>query len=684
MNRNLSALALAAVILLTGCNRDPGGGSSTSDPSRESSFALSSAGASSSDAESSQPSNTQSEEEKYKNAPAPAPASDTKPDDYDTAPVPFRNDTDEFYRQVKELPVPSEHAFDVQNFKSYGFTFRKLNIDGIQLYEAKSDDGQIKPLVIQIHGSGWHKDANVAMDWASAEDVCVVSIDAAGSGESRDGPLQAPAAWMETVKDIDTLIEYYNTVPDVDARNFGLTGSSMGGNISEYYTMYGKYKPRAICIENASADLTNEEASWDCFNKGASGQPPVWEESELWAFTSATAPLAHTECFKDIPMFICVGADDDTHSPANMEKFKNAVEALGNDKIVFHRFENVGHEVPPSWENNERKDFFELMRSPVSEIPDPQPSESQPGSDPDPQPSGGRDGSVIASNTKPGDYDTTPVPFQNEIDKFDKQVKEYTVPLGEDGYDSYHIEQGYKARKLDIGGVQLYEVKKDDGRKKPLVIQIHGGFDCKHLGIALDYAQEGVCCLSVDVAGSGESPDGPLQAPAAWMEAVKDIDILIEYYNTISDVDAENFGLLGFSMGANISELYTIYGKYKPKAICIENASADTTNEGSSWDCFSKGQNALTPIWEESEMWKFTAAIAPLAHTECFKDIPMFICVGAEDDTHSPANMEKFKNAVAALGNDKIVYHAFEGVGHETPQSWADNERRDFFEFMRS
>ena len=293
---------------------------------------------------------------------APVPASNTKPEDYSTEPVGFKTNIDKFNKQVKEFPIPDEHKNDYDYNTSVGISVKKLEIDGIPLYEGKRDDGELKPLVIQLHGGGWHKDFDFATCEASDENVCAVTIDCSGNGESQDGPLQAPAAWMETVKDIDTLIEYYNTIPDVDATHFGLIGYSMGGNISEYYTMYGKYKPTAICLENASADTTGEGCAWDCFNKGVGGQPSIWTEEQLWKFTAATAPLAHTECFKDIRMYICVGELDDTHSPANMEKFKNAVEALGNKNIVYHLFKGVGHETPESWRQNEERAFFKTMR----------------------------------------------------------------------------------------------------------------------------------------------------------------------------------------------------------------------------------------------------------------------------------------------------------------------------------
>lgn len=290
-------------------------------------------------------------------------ASNTKPEDYSIKPVEFQTEIDKFYKQVKELPIPDEHKSDSEYDKNNGFSVRKLDIDGIQLYEIKKGNGEPKPLVIQLHGGGWHKDYNLAIDIASSENVCAVSIDCSGNGESQDGPIQAPAAWMETVKDIDTLIEYYNTIPDVDATNFGLIGYSMGGNISEYYTIYGKYKPTAICLENAGADLTDTGAARDCFNKGLSGLKPIWTDEQLRKFTTETAPLSYPEYFKDIWVYMCVGEQDDTHSPTIMEEFKNAIVAVGSQKIVYHSFEGVGHETPQSWRDNEEKDFYAKLCS---------------------------------------------------------------------------------------------------------------------------------------------------------------------------------------------------------------------------------------------------------------------------------------------------------------------------------
>lgn len=369
MKKKSFAAVVAAVMLLSGCSGNPNRTSdeqSSQENSTVTDISSNSNVISSSDqssvTESSSSGNPALVEDKYTNAPAPVFASNTMPEDYSTEPVPFKTDIDEFYRQVKEKPIPVEDEQTYNSYNNRGFSVRKLEIDGTQLYEIKKNDGELKPLVILLHPGFQHKNLNEAAALAEGENVCMITIDCAGSGESQDGPIQAPAAFMETVKDIDALIEYYNTIPDVDATNFGLMGRSLGGNISAYYVLYGKYKPTAINLMNASADLTDEGPKWDCFDKGQNGQPPVWTEEQLKSFSTATRPLNHPEYFKDIWVYACCGELDDTHSPVNMKKLCDAVEALGSDKVVYHLYDGVGHETPQSWLDNEQKEFFSKMR----------------------------------------------------------------------------------------------------------------------------------------------------------------------------------------------------------------------------------------------------------------------------------------------------------------------------------
>lgn len=96
-------------------------------------------------------------------------AANKKPGDYSTEPVPFKTEIDEFYRQVKELPIPAEYKGSYNYYTSNGYIYRKLDIDGIQLYEIRRNDGKPKPLVIQIHGGFWHKDPEAVESWTEKD-----------------------------------------------------------------------------------------------------------------------------------------------------------------------------------------------------------------------------------------------------------------------------------------------------------------------------------------------------------------------------------------------------------------------------------------------------------------------------------------------------------------------------------
>lgn len=368
MRSKLFCGIIATVILLSGCGST---GSSTSISTQSSAEVSSKSAAESSSSvisgeetssensaeEISDPEEINSKTEENNNGSA----SNTTPQDYSVEPVEKRSEIDAFDKQVSEKTLPSEHQSRIENMKSLGITARQLEVDGIHLYEARRDNAEPKPLLIYIHGGGDRKNFDYIADIAENYDICAVSIDCAGSGDSQDGPLQAPAAWMETVHDIDVLIEYYNTIPDVDTSNFGLIGYSMGANISEYYAVYGKYKPAALCLENGTADATREGSAWDCFEKGENGKTPIWNENEMWEFTTATAPKNFPECFKDIPLYVCVGELDDCHNPNNVKDFIDEIISLGNDKVVFRYCEGIGHECPESWYQNEERQFFELL-----------------------------------------------------------------------------------------------------------------------------------------------------------------------------------------------------------------------------------------------------------------------------------------------------------------------------------
>ncbi|MCM1165412.1 MAG: alpha/beta hydrolase [Lachnospiraceae bacterium] len=377
MKKKAFAALFAAVMLLSGCGGSPESEqssqesfsvtSSSSSTSTTSSSSENSSSSSESSSESTSSANNASEEDKYADAPAPVPVSNTMPEDYSTEPVEFQAEIDEFYARVKEMPIPEEDKSTYNERVNGGMAIRKLEIDGTPLYEVKYNHSEPKALLFLMHAGFQQKNLEDAADMAwraecEGHPLCVVAIDVAGCGESQDGPIQAPAAFLETVKDIDTLVEYYNTVPDVDAANFGLTGFSLGGNISLYYVIYGKYKPNAIFISGAGADpATDQGAVWDCFDKGQNGQPSVWDGDQMNSFVTAIKAIAHPEMFTDVWVYSAIGEFDE-EDPQKMEAFKNAVEALGGEKFVYQCYEGLGHENPQDWRENRIKEFFPKLK----------------------------------------------------------------------------------------------------------------------------------------------------------------------------------------------------------------------------------------------------------------------------------------------------------------------------------
>ncbi|MCM1058427.1 MAG: alpha/beta fold hydrolase [Firmicutes bacterium] len=366
MKKKVLTGVIAAMLLLSGCGGDSGATpneQSTQDSSAAESLSadnesdsaeVSDASASAENAgtestESTAAESSVSETEKKADPPAPVIASNTKPEDYDTEPVPFRDEIDEFNAQVT-IDSTSRDAHHTQ---------RTLCVDGVPLIEVVNTDFESpRPLVFALHGGGGHK-SDAELYTLADKGFCAVAIDCAGNGDSQDGPLQAPAAFMETVHDLDVLVEYYNTLSDVDAENFGIIGYSMGGNIAMCYVPYGKYKPTAIAFACSTPDpLVDRGPVWDVFDKGKNGQPAVWTGDEMESFVSAYKAVNFPEYFVDVWVFAANGAEDDEAGPPEgCAELKEKVEALGGTKFSHQVFEGYGHEVPESWFSDTLSEF---------------------------------------------------------------------------------------------------------------------------------------------------------------------------------------------------------------------------------------------------------------------------------------------------------------------------------------
>lgn len=121
------------------------------------------------------------------------------------------------------------------------------NIQGIPVIETYIDDGKQKPMIIVQHGFKNKKESTIDLaDQLAKKGFFVVSPDAYAHGHRTEAPLSLVEIIVKTSKEYDSLIGSYEKDDRVDIHKLGITGFSMGGCITFYYGVYGKYHPEAI------------------------------------------------------------------------------------------------------------------------------------------------------------------------------------------------------------------------------------------------------------------------------------------------------------------------------------------------------------------------------------------------------------------------------------------------------
>ncbi len=133
-------------------------------------------------------------------------------------------------------------------------------------------------------------------------------------------------------------------------------------------------------------------------------------------------------------------------------------------------------------------------------------------------------------------------------------------------------------RRATVAGLPLVEYRKDDGKRKRLVIAQHG-YGARKEGMrdfAVKLAAAGYFVVTPDAVGHGERDEpGARGIPEIVETAVAEYDALITAYRGREDVDAENFSIVGRSLGGSIAYRYALRGRYKPQAIAPTITSPD-------------------------------------------------------------------------------------------------------------
>ena len=243
-------------------------------------------------------------------------------------------------------------------------TMSKKMVGEVPMYECYRDDGTEKPVVFLLHGGGGSKENNFENLITLANmGIYAVALDAAGSGESDRGPLATPIALAETVKYIDTLMEYCATAEQADATNAAIVGGSLGGNIPYCYVAYGEYPLTAIfpCLGTPDLTTMDESALVDAFDHGKNKQPCPWTKEQVMAFLERYNPILYPERFLETYIYAGNGALDTGIGFGGAQELEQALIQLGGSNFEFYVDPDRGHERLPEYYDNLFQRIEEIM-----------------------------------------------------------------------------------------------------------------------------------------------------------------------------------------------------------------------------------------------------------------------------------------------------------------------------------
>ena len=262
-----------------------------------------------------------------------------------------------FEGNVTDEEVPADVQEIVSSYDA--LTIKAHNIDGIHILDLYKDDGKKKPLVIYLHGGGenkmiFYKDlaeqqkkvsGKVAFNEYAKAGFRVVTMDAPGNGNDSTGPRNYLEVIAEGVHYIDKIIEYFNTIEDVDVTRFALQGNSIGANTTLSYVVHGSYKPTVIIADCACADFTKvaEGPLYDCMDSTGMGKMNIMTRQQIRTFAKLYSPCQWPEKFADVYILAGCGLNDELHPAKAMKDFEATLKSLGykNFKFVYER--NHGH-----------------------------------------------------------------------------------------------------------------------------------------------------------------------------------------------------------------------------------------------------------------------------------------------------------------------------------------------------
>lgn len=226
-----------------------------------------------------------------------------------------------------------------------GIELNHKYIDDVCIYEMYPSNADLSSIIFFIHGQGSRKEEYLYdMVMYAEEGYICVTLDIEGSGERvSNQTIMALQAVVDTGEDINTLVEYYQTITFANTDSIAILGLSQGGSIAYWYAAYGRYPLSALVVGSTTPDY-KYYIDKSSITNGVIGDT-IWTESEIESFISVNNPINRIEVFCDLPILSGHGADDNLVPTTGDEELEKYLNDMGSGEASFYYLDGVGHEV---------------------------------------------------------------------------------------------------------------------------------------------------------------------------------------------------------------------------------------------------------------------------------------------------------------------------------------------------
>jgi dienelactone hydrolase len=245
---------------------------------------------------------------------------------------------------------------------------------------------------------------------------------------------------------------------------------------------------------------------------------------------------------------------------------------------------------------------------------------------------------------------------------------------------------------IEPEGIPALALYKDDGKKKPLIITVHGytGNKSGEIDYGLVLAEEGFLLVSIDARLHGERavPDFeermaanfPKEMLRLMIGTASDISLVIDYFVQRADVLPDKIGVMGVSMGASIAYLATTLDDRIKASVPIIGTPG--------WDLSlmpeDRGQFGGWPE-PDDELIALVANYDPRNRAERFFPKALLMLNGVQDEVvliDGPRQLYQKLQPLYQGQPERLSFITYEEVGHEFTEEMRHEAVRWFKRFL--